>query len=119
MNTATDKKTAPALDGKTDTTLSPADNVSATTSAPTKDNAIDVATEKFRQAIKSIDAERAESLKSAIENLKPGRTFNSNVVRSVNKLETKRNRLIVAHLAWLLKNHPDSVHAIVHQIIEL
>ncbi|AWL03271.1 hypothetical protein DIR46_01585 [Massilia oculi] len=58
-------------------------------------------------------------VKNAIDCIKPGRTFDAGVVRKVNKIETLRNRLIVAHFAWLLKHNPTSVHAIVHQIIEL
>jgi hypothetical protein len=41
------------------------------------------------------------------------------VVREINKLETKKNRLIVARFASLLKKSGPEVQAIVHRIIEM
>jgi hypothetical protein len=40
-------------------------------------------------------------------------------VREINKLETKKNLLIVARFAALLKKSGSEVQAIVHQIIEI
>jgi hypothetical protein len=120
MNTATDKKPAVALDKKAnDITPALGDSTPSAVSTPPEKTAVETATEKFREALRAVDAQRTELVKNAIDNIKPGRTFDSSVVRQINKLETKRNRLIVTHFAWLLKNSPANVHAIVHQIIEL
>jgi hypothetical protein len=54
-----------------------------------------------------------------IENIKPGKPLDLSVVREINKLETKKNRLIVARFASLLKKSGPEVQAIVHQIIEI
>jgi len=78
-----------------------------------------VTTENFRERLKELDTQRRDLVKDALGNNKPGRTFDASVVRKVNKVETARNRLIVAHFARLLKDSPSDVHAIVHQIIEL
>jgi len=120
MTNDTDRKPSPSL-GK---------QASNSTSAPTPvtpqlDNSsitrstADLPSENFRDTLKALDAKRTELVKNAIDNIKPGRTFNAGVVRQINKIETARNRLIVAHFAWLLKRNPEDVHAIVHQIIEL
>jgi len=77
------------------------------------------AAETLREAIKAIDAERTELVKNTIENIKPGKPFDSSVVREINKLETKKNRLIVARFASMLKKNGSEVQAIVHQIIEI
>lgn len=74
--------------------------------------------DELRKAIKAIDTERTELVKKTIENIRPGRPFDSSVVREINKLETKKNRMIVALFALLMKN-PSDVQAIIHQIIEL
>lgn len=73
----------------------------------------------LRDAIKALDAERAELVKNTIENIKPGKPFDSSVIRDINKLETRKNRLIVTLFASLLKKSGPEVQAIVHQIIEL
>lgn len=120
MNTATNKNSAATLDKKVnDTAASLGGNASSAVSTSPEKSASEAANEKLRQSLKAVDDQRAELVKSAIDNIKPGRTFDSNVIRKVNKLETVKNRLIVAHFAWLLKRDPSAVHAIVHQIIEL
>lgn len=118
MNTIPEKKPGSPLDKKVNateaatTTAAGIEPLAAT--LPHKNDA-----ERFREAIKALDAQRSELVKDAIDNIKPGRTFDSSVVRKINKLETMRNRLIVARFAWLLKNSAPNVHAIVHQIIDL
>jgi hypothetical protein len=120
MNTATEKKPVVTLDKKAnDSTSSLGDSASPAVNVTLGNKAVETATQKFREGLNAIDAQRAQLVKNAIDNVKPGRTFDSSVVRQINKLETKRNRLIVGHFASLLKHNPDAVHAIVHQIIEL
>lgn len=117
MNAVTDKKPTHTLDKKaaaTDTASSSVDAAQSSASAPEKN-----ASENLREAIKALDAERTELVKKTIENIKPGKPFDSSVVREINKLETTKNRLIVARFATLLKKEPGEVQAIVHQIIEL
>jgi hypothetical protein len=75
--------------------------------------------EELREAIRALDVERTELVKKTIENIKPGRPFDSSVIREINKIETKKNRLIVARFATLLKKNGPGVQAIVHQIIEI
>lgn len=120
MNTTTEKKPVISLETKVNdpSTAPVSDQSSATSKFPSK-NSVEAASAEFREVLKAVDAQRTDLVKSAMDNIKPGRTFDANVVREINKLETKRNRLIVAHFASLLKNHPNNVHAIVHQIIEL
>lgn len=118
MNTATEKKPTITNDKKpasTDVLTPPADAApTSTTTAPENTNA-----ENLREAIKALDAERTELVKHTIENIKPGKPLDLSVVREINKLETKKNRLIVARFASLLKKSGPEVQAIVHQIIEL
>lgn len=75
--------------------------------------------EKFRATLAELDEQRTALAKSAIEQLKPGRPFDPVAVRQINKIETKKNRLIVSRLASLLRKNNPGVQAIVHQIIEL
>jgi hypothetical protein len=97
-----------------DTSTTSATAPISTTTPPTKNNA-----EDLREAIHAIDAERTELVKKTIENIKPGKPFDSSIVREINKLETKKNRLIVARFASLLRKNSQEVQAIVHQIIEI
>ena len=120
MTAMTDKKLSTPVDKKTGDSSTPildVANSDDTTRVTVTD--VQIATASFRDEMKMLDAQRAELVKNALDNLKPGRTFDSAVVRKVNKLETARNRLIVSHFARLLKHNPAEVHAIVHQIIEL
>lgn len=120
MNASTDKKPVTSLDKKSaDVTLPQTENTSSVISLSSKTKSVENMTADFRNAIKDLDAQRTELVRNAIDNIKPGRTFDSSVVRQINKLETKRNRAIVSHFGWLLKHDPSAVHAIVHQIIEL
>ena len=75
--------------------------------------------EKFKATLAGLDEQRTALAKSAIEQLKPGRPFDPVVVRQINKIETKKNRLIVSRFASLLRKNNPAVQAIVHQIIEL
>ncbi len=119
MNTSTEKKAASNVDQKTGDTVGQLQAVGAPAKSGATANPTLMATERFREAINALDDQRKELVKNAIDNIKPGRTFDSTVLRQINKLETTRNRLIIAHFAWLLKQSPSDVHAIVHQIIEL
>ncbi|OEZ60126.1 hypothetical protein [Duganella sp. HH105] len=116
MNAATDKKPKITLEKKATDTASPlADATQSSTTTPPEKNA----SESLREAIKALDAERTELVKNTIENIKPGKPLDLSVVREINKLETKKNRLIVARFASLLKKSGPEVQAIVHQIIEI
>ncbi|WP_423379851.1 hypothetical protein [Burkholderia sp. LMG 32019] len=75
--------------------------------------------EKFKATLAELDEQRTALAKSAIEQLKPGRPFDPVVVRQINKIETKKNRLIVSRFASLLRKNNPAVQAIVHQIIEI
>jgi predicted metal-dependent enzyme (double-stranded beta helix superfamily) len=117
MNAAVEKKPTNSQDKKNatgDVTILSATSPSGTVINSVKDNSADL-----REAIRVIDADRTELVKKTIENIKPGKPFDSSVVREINKLETKKNRLIVAHFASLLRKNSEDVHSIVHQIIEL
>lgn len=117
MNTATEKKATLSLDKKSaasESSTAPEGAQANATSSP----AIDAA-EVFRNAIKALETERADLVKKTIENIKPGKPFDSSVVREINKLETKKNRLIISRFTSLLKKEPGEVQAIVHQIIEI
>jgi hypothetical protein len=117
MTTATEKKPTITLDKKAATTdnASPSADVSQSSASTPEKNA----SENLREAIKALDAERTELVKNTIENIKPGKPLDLSVVREINKLETKKNRLIVARFASLLKKSGPEVQAIVHQIIEI
>jgi hypothetical protein len=75
--------------------------------------------EKFKATLAELDEQRTALAKSAIEQLRPGRPFDPAVVRQINKIETKKNRLIVARFAALLRKNNPAVQAVVHQIIEI
>jgi hypothetical protein len=77
------------------------------------------ASEKLKVAIGQLDAERTLLVKSTIENLQPGKPFDQAVVRDINKIETRKNRLIVARFATLLKKNEPGIQTIVHQLIEI
>lgn len=118
MTTATEKKPTITLDKKAtaaDTTSPSAETEQSSATTPPEKNA----SENLREAIKALDAERTELVKNTIENIKPGKPLDLSVVREINKLETKKNRLIVARFASLLKKSGPEVQAIVHQIIEI
>lgn len=122
MNAPADKKPTITLDKKTtntDAAAQSADLAPTTNSAPATTPPEMTAAEALREAMKALDAERTELVKNTIENLKPGKPFDSSVVRDINKIETRKNRLIVARFASLLKKSGPEVQAIVHQIIEL
>lgn len=118
MNTATEKKPTITTDKKaatTDALTHPMDAAPLSTTTSLEKNS----SESLREAIKALDAERTELVKNTIENIKPGKPLDLSVVREINRLETKKNRLIVARLASLLKKSGPEVQAIVHQIIEV
>lgn len=118
MNTAAEKKPTLTLDKKIaaqELSATTQDNAQPSATSAPESNAAEV----FRNAVKAIEVERTELVKKTIENIKPGKPFDSSVVREINKLETKKNRLIIARFATLLKKEPGEVQAIVHQIIEI
>ena len=75
--------------------------------------------EKFRAALQELESERTALAKSAIENMKPGKTFDPAVVRQINKIETRKNRLIVSRFASLLRKGSPEIQPLVHQLVEL
>lgn len=110
MNTVTEKKIIQNADKKiAQTEASPVASMQA------QKNTV----EELREAIKALDTQRNELVKNTIENIKPGKPLDLAAVREINKIETKKNRLIVARFASLLKKNPSEVQAIVHQIIEI
>ena len=118
MNTATEKKPTISIDKKAvapDTASPSADTPPASNTNPPEKST----SENLREAIKALDTERTELVRKTIESIKPGKPLDSSVVRDINKLETRKNRLIVARFASLLKKSGPEVQAIVHQIIEL
>jgi len=84
-------------------------------------NPIELVSDKdeFKAAVQELDASRTALVKATIENLKPGRPFDSAVIREINKIETKKNRLIVSRFAALLKRNEPGIAPIVHQILEI
>lgn len=120
MNAATEKKpTITLADKKT----APAEAVAPSTTEGVAGTVTDAVAptpaEKLKASILQLDADRTELVKNTIENMKPGKPLDLSVVREINKLETKKNRLIVARFASLLKKSGPEVQAIVHQIIEI
>ncbi|HZW13281.1 MAG TPA: hypothetical protein VFF81_08845 [Noviherbaspirillum sp.] len=77
------------------------------------------AQDKFKAAIEELDAERTALVKNTIENLKPGKPFDHTVIRAINKIETKKNRLIISRFAAMLKKNEPGIIPIVHQIIDI
>ncbi|QJD91260.1 hypothetical protein HH213_14970 [Duganella dendranthematis] len=114
MNATADKKPTLSLDKKTGQADAAGDAAQGAASSQQKDAAAEL-----REAIKALDTQRNELVKSTIENIKPGKPLDLAAVREINKIETKKNRLIVSRFAALLKKNPGEVQAIVHQIIEI
>lgn len=75
--------------------------------------------EKFKAALNALDAERTALVKTTIENLKPGAPFDHAALRDIQKIETRKNRLIVARFAAMLKKNEPGIVPIVHQIIDI
>jgi hypothetical protein len=75
--------------------------------------------EKFRAALQELESERTALAKSAIENLKPGKPFDPAVVRQINKIETRKNRLILSRFASLLRKGTPEIQTLVYQLVEL
>lgn len=113
MNAAVEKKPTITLDKKNANSDTPSVQT-GTVTPPEKNNVVNL-----REALTAIDAERNELAKKAIDGIKPGKSFDTGIVREINKLETKKNRLIVTRFAALLRKNSPDVQAIVHQIIEL
>jgi hypothetical protein len=90
----------------------------STTAKPARKTATDTP-EKFRAALQELDAERTALAKSAIEDLKPGRAFDPVVIRQINRIETKKNRLLISRFASLLRKNNPEVEAIVYQLIQI
>lgn len=77
------------------------------------------AAEKFKNTLRELEFERTALAAHAIETLKPGKAFNQGIIRDINRIETRKNRLIVARFAALLKKGEPGIEPIVHQIIEI
>jgi len=112
-----------AIDKKSSTLTVPTDKKQA--AGTTTENSTNPApdetssTDKLREAIAELDAERTALVKITIENIKPGKPFDSSKIREINKLEVKKNRLIVSFFASMLRKNADGIQPIVHQIINL
>jgi len=101
-------------------TLADKKSVGAEASAPAAPEAPTVTpAEKLKASIQQLDADRTALVKSTIENMKPGKPLDHAAIREINKIETRKNRLIVARFASLLKKGDPTIQAIVHQIVEL
>ncbi|MGN7100308.1 hypothetical protein ACTHR6_01780 [Ralstonia holmesii] len=86
---------------------------------PARNNVASEPPEKFRATLQELEAERTALAKAAIENMKPGKPFDPAVVRQINKVETRKNRLIVSRFASLLRKGSPEIQTIVHQLVEL
>lgn len=78
----TDKSTL-TLDknaGATGSNATSADSAPSSAATPRQKNVA----EDLREAIKALDIERTELVKKTIENIKPGRPFDSSVVREIS-----------------------------------
>lgn len=86
---------------------------------PSNPTATQSVQEKFKAAIAELDAERTALVKNTIENLKPGKPFDHAIIREINKIETRKNRLLVSRFAAMLKKNEPGIMPIVHQIIDI
>lgn len=77
------------------------------------------AANELREAIKTLDPERSELVRKKIDNIRPGRPFDPNVIREINEIETKKNWLMIVRFASLIRKNLRDVQSIDHQIIEL
>lgn len=102
--------TVPAFTG---TKQEPTQTVNATTAAEPS------AKEKFKTSLEALDAERTALVKTTIENLKPGTPFDHAALRDIQRVETRKNRLIVGRFAALLKKNEPGIVPIVHQILDI
>jgi len=89
------------------------------TAQPSNPTVTQTVQEKFKAAIAELDVERTALVKNTIENLKPGRPFDQAVIREINKIETRKNRLLVSRFAAMLKKNEPGIMPIVHQIIDI
>jgi len=112
MNATIEKKSTITLADKKAPTAE--GNAAPAPEAPTTSPA-----EKLKASIHELDTERTALVKNTIENMKPGKPLDHAAIREINKIETKKNRLIIARFAGLLKKGDPTIQAIVHQIIEL
>lgn len=75
--------------------------------------------EKFKSSLLELENERTRLIKLTVENLDPSKPFDSGVLREIQKIETRKNRLIVGWFAAMLKKNEPGIAPIVHQIIEI
>lgn len=79
-----------------------------------------VTSEEFKAMLAALDTERTALAKSALDQLKPGgKPFDSAIVRQINKLDLKKNRLLTSRFAMMLKKNVPGIQPIVHQIMEI
>lgn len=116
MSTKTESKPSTTQAGATEPSTAPGITPKV---KPARASIASESPEKFRAALQELDGERTALAKTAIENMKPGKPFDPAVVRQINKIETRKNRLIVSRFSNLLRKSTPEVQAIVHQIIEL
>lgn len=112
MNTKPEAKTSA-------TPLMASDAPASMNVKPSRKTATTDTPEKFRAALQELDAERTALAKLAIEDLKPGRAFDPAVIRQINKIETKKNRLLISRFASLPRKNDPEVQAIVYQLVQL
>ena len=112
MSTKPESKTAA-------TPVTTAEAPANTNAKPVRKTSTTETSEKFRAALQELDAERTALAKSAIEDLKPGRPFDPVVIRQINRIETKKNRLLISRFASLLRKNDPEVQAIVYQLVQL
>lgn len=115
MSTKTESKPSTTQAGTTEPSTAPV----TPKAKPARTSIASESPEKFRAALQELDGERTALAKTAIENMKPGKPFDPAVVRQINKIETRKNRLIVSRFAALLRKSTPEAQAVVHQIIEL
>ena len=64
--------------------------------------------ESLHEHIKALDVEGTELVKNTIEMIKPGKPLGLSILCEINNFESKKNRLIVARFASLLKKRQRS-----------
>jgi hypothetical protein len=112
MSTKPETKTTAAL--ATTSEAQAAQNAKPSRKTPATDTP-----EKFRAALQELDTQRTALAKSAIEDMKPGRPFDPAVIRQINKIETKKNRLLISRFASLLRKNDPEVQAIAYQLAQI
>ncbi|NKI69004.1 hypothetical protein GN109_06190 [Collimonas pratensis] len=74
---------------------------------------------ELQNAIDQLDAEMKATLKSAVDQLVPGASFNPGLVKEISKIETRKIRLITARLDVLLRKGNPEAQQIVDRLLTI